>query len=414
MAVSNLASAQNDSLITEFRVINDRALIRVANTSEAYFVFVVATNLFELEEEPDESTVIARRSSITDFFFNNTNASRGQFFFTLRSNANCDPVDNDGDGIDDVIESLLPYLDQTVTADGAEDTDGDGWDNRTELYLGTNPADETDFYGPLDRSRFAPETGTVVYDGSFSLNLIDAMTTPLVASGAGRAGAVWCSLSEDGYPDLAVVDPFLDQLILHLGQPDGSLAKVTNLASAAVGPLTVEALDILGNASIDLAVGHADGRVTFFEGDGTGQVIPRPDLTISNLGVIVSMVAADLDGDGDTDLAVSGGTSVTLLLNDNDPVASNPVENGDFSEGLRAWTIVGQVSVQGGRAVFEERGNFLTSLEQTLDLPNAPQELSFDLLESGLTAMSGELPDAFDVTLTDLSGTPLVPAFRAD
>ena len=67
MAVSNLASAQNDSLITEFRVINDRALIRVANTSEAYFVFVVATNLFELEEEPDESTVIARRSSITDW-----------------------------------------------------------------------------------------------------------------------------------------------------------------------------------------------------------------------------------------------------------------------------------------------------------------------------------------------------------
>ncbi|MCB1102216.1 MAG: VCBS repeat-containing protein, partial [Kiritimatiellae bacterium] len=305
-------------------------------------------------------------------------------------------------------------VDHQVTADGAEDTDGDGWDNRTELYLGTNPADETDFYGPLDRSRFAPETGTVVYDGSFSLNLIDAMTTPLVAAGAGRAGAVWCSLSEDGYPDLAVVDPFLDQLILHLGQPDGALAEVTNLASGAAGPLAVEALDILGNASIDLAVGHADGRVTFFEGDGTGQVIPRPDLTISNLGVIVSMVAADLDGDGDTDLAVSGGTSVTLLLNDHDPVASNPVKNGDFSEGLRAWTIVGQVSVQGGRAVFEERGNFLTSLEQTLDLPNPPQELSFDLLESGLTAMSGELPDAFDVTLTDLSGTPLVTAFRAD
>lgn len=406
--------AQEDALITEFRVIEDRALVRVANTSEAYFVFVVATNLLDLEAAPDQATVIGRRSALTDFFFNNTNAALGTFFFSIRSNANCDPVDNDGDGVDDVIESLLPYLDPTVASDGAEDPDGDGWDTRTELYLGTNPDDPADFYGPLTRTRFAPEAGTVIYDGGFTLNLIDAMTTPLTPAGGGRAGAVWCNLSEDAYSDLASVDPFLDRLIIHLGQPDGTIAETTNLPSGAAGPLAVEALDWVGDASIDLAVGHADGRVTVFEGDGAGGLIPRPDLTVSNLGAVVALAADDFDGDGDTDLAVSGGNAVTLLFNDNDPAGGNPVANGEFAFGLNGWTPSGQVSVQAGKAVFEERGGFLSILEQTIVLPPGPQTLSFDLLDARLGSAPGELPDAFEVSLLDGAGGSLLPSFRVD
>lgn len=407
--------AQTNDLIAEIRVIDDRTLVRVANTSEAYFVFVIATNVPSLEVNPAQAAVVARRSSITDFFFNNTNPAQRQFFFTIRSNSNCDPLDNDNDGIDDVIESILPYLDPSNRLDAGQDTDGDGWDDRTELYLGTNPADATDSYGEISRTRFAPETGSLAFDGGFVLSLADDLTSPFRAAGNGRSGAVWCSLNGDPYADLATVDPFLDLVEVYLGATDGTLSAHTNLPSGATGPLVVEAMNLIGDPSTDLVIGHTDGRITFFEGDGAGNLLYRPDLTRSNLGAVVALAAADLDGDGDNDLVVSGGAQVTVLFNNDDPVAANAVQNGDFADQLRGWSVLsgGVVSVPRGAAVFEERGTFLTGIEQDIILPPAPDALTFDVLEAALSGPDGALPDVLEVALLDTEGAPLLPPFRA-
>ena len=73
---------------------------------------------------------------------------------------------------------------------------------------------------------------------------------------------------------------------------------------------------------------------------------PRPESTVTGLGTIADLTAADLDGDGDTDLALRAQTSWTLLLNDNDPLTTGPLANGDFSQGLTGWRteIVGHAS----------------------------------------------------------------------
>jgi hypothetical protein len=105
-----------------------------------------------------------------------------------------------------------------------------------------------------------------------------------------------------------------------------------------------------------LAVAHADGTLTLLEGDGQATFQPRPESTVTGLGTIADLTAADLDGDGDTDLAVSGTSQLTLLLNDNDLLTTSPLANGDFSQGLTGWQthIVGHAP-GGGQAAGLQR-----------------------------------------------------------
>ena len=79
---------------------------------------------------------------------------------------------------------------------------------------------------------------------------------------------------------------------------------------------------------IRLAVVHRDGTVTFLEGAGDGTFQFHSNSTVTGLGTIADLTAADLDGDGDMDLAVSGTDQVNLLLNDDDPLTASPIVNG--------------------------------------------------------------------------------------
>ena len=262
--------------------------------------------------------------------------------------------------------------------------------------------------------------------GQFTLHDTFPSASPgtLAPSGGGGVQMDTSLLNGDLLTDVVTVAPGSDQVLLLLGKADGGLSAPAYYGSGAHQPVAVVVGDFVGDVAPDLAVGHTDGSVTFLQGRGDGTFQLRSDSTVTRLGTIAGLAAADLDSDGDTDLVVSGTDQVNLLLNDDDPLPRSPIVNGDFSAGLTGWqaevvghgpaATPGSVSALGGFAQLRENQSFLVSLQQTFIVPPAPQSLSLDIVSLGLDEPAGGLPDALEISLLDDRLNSLVPTFRGD
>jgi hypothetical protein len=230
-------------------------------------------------------------------------------------------------------------------------------------------------------------------------------------------------LNGDPLPDVVSVAPGTNQVLVFLTRAEGTLPTPAYYPSGADQPVAVVVGDFVGNVAPDLAVGHADGKVTFLQGAGDGTFQLHSPSTVTNLGTIVGLTAADLDDDGDTDLAVSSTDQVNLLLGDDDPLTNSPITNGLFSAGLTGWqteiighssdTNPGSISALGGFAQLRENQSFLVSLQQTFTIPPTPHTLSLDIVSLGLDHPDGGLPDAFEISLLDDRLNSLVPTFAS-
>lgn len=263
-------------------------------------------------------------------------------------------------------------------------------------------------------------------DGNFTLAQTIQATVPGVfaPSDGGRVGLAIAPLNQDFVPDAVAPVPGSDQVLVALGLGNGTLGTPTLYSSGGDEPVAVAVGNLVGNVLPDIAVGHADGTVTYLEGTGDGNFALRGDLTVTGLGSISDLTAEDFDGDGDLDLAVAGGDSVRLLLNDDDAVTDSPITNGDFSAALTGWeteivghaagATPGRVSALGGFAQFRENESFLVSLNQTIEIPPSPETISVDLVSLGLDDPAGGVPDAFEISLLDSSNNSLVPTHRSE
>lgn len=261
-------------------------------------------------------------------------------------------------------------------------------------------------------------------DGTFALgqSIPATVSGSFAPSGGGRVGIITSFLNQDLALDAVTVVPGADQVLVLLGRGDGTFATSTYYSSGGDQPIAAVVGDFIGDASPDIAVGHADGSVTFLAGLGNGTFQLRGDLTIGGLGPINDLIANDVDGDGDQDLVVVGGSQATLLLQDSDPLASPPIVNGDFSAGLTGWTteFVGQpaggrpgsVNALSGFAQLTENESFLTTLQQSFLVPANPQTIEIDIVSLGLEAPDGGVPDAFEISLLDAVQNSLVPTHR--
>ena len=172
-------------------------------------------------------------------------------------------------------------------------------------------------------------------------------------------------------------------------------------------------------------VGFDDGSVRFFEGNNQGNLQLRSDLSLTSfVGAISALQTFDFDGDGLNEIVVTGRTGAALLKSLSDPLATSPIANGDFAQGLNGWQtqFVGQaatqsagvINAQSAVAQFAENQSFLTSLSQSFTIPANPQSIEFDLVALGLGSDSpGQLPDAFEVSLLDSASNSLVPTHQA-
>ena len=174
-------------------------------------------------------------------------------------------------------------------------------------------------YGPVNNSQGEVAILIGLGDGSFAPPVFYSLThngVRLVAT----------DLNHDGKLDLAVaVQHFSTSrngLAVLLGNGDGTFQPV--VTSVAGGASDVAAADFDGDGNVDLALTGGDIRVVLGNGDGTFQ----PATTYSSDEVEFTVAIADLSRDGVPDLVVGGGDHVAILLGNGDGTFGVPVHYG--------------------------------------------------------------------------------------
>jgi|HubBroStandDraft_2_1064218.scaffolds.fasta_scaffold02271_7 hypothetical protein len=116
---------------------------------------------------------------------------------------------------------------------------------------------------------------------------------------------VAAELTNSGNVDLAVADWLSNQLVILLGNGDGTFQKALKLS--VPGPISLAAGDFNEDGNLDLAVvedvGTGDGTLAIFLGDGKGGFKLSASYTLGP--VSVSVAVADFNGDGHLDVAVT-------------------------------------------------------------------------------------------------------------
>lgn len=299
------------------------------------------------------------------------------------------------------------------------------WINAQQLSLGIGPVANGMTLGLFDNTHpfndvaVQSPNAITIFRGDGTGNFTTAQTlTPdspgqLAPTGGGHVQLAAGQFNSDFFQDLVTVSPGTNEVLVYLGNGSGTFGAPIRFASGANQPDAVVVGDFLGDSFLDLAVGHRDGTVTFFQGNGDGTFLARPDLTVSGLGAVASLAVGNFNGHNNA-IAAATTQGVTLLDNHHQPPA-NPIPNGSFAAGLAGWTVSsGQVHASNGVVQFQEDSSVLTStLQKTFVVPDRPQTLSFDLLSLGLEAPAGGVPDAFEVSLLDANQNSVVPTWSS-
>jgi choice-of-anchor A domain-containing protein/RHS repeat-associated protein len=257
--------------------------------------------------------------------------------------------------------------------------------------------------------------GLAQNDGTGHFTLVQTLTPePAGALARPDGGPVQMAagvLGGDTFSDLVAVAPGANEVLVFHGQADGTLGAPDHYASGGSQPDAVLLGDFLGDGLPDLAVGHLDGSVTFFQGLPGGRFQARPDLTVTGLAPVVGLAAGPFAADGGAEIAVSATTGVTLLANQHQPLTPS-LADGNFAGGLTGWTTQGNVVASNGLVQLQEGESFLTTLQQSFTIPAGAQTLSFDLVSDGLEDPAGGIPDAFEASLLDAQSNSVAPTSR--
>ena len=144
-------------------------------------------------------------------------------------------------------------------------------------------------------------------DGSF----VSSGSVP--TGGSGPSSILLTDLNDDAKPDAVVTDGTSDDVAVLIGDGAGSFLPAVNAPAATpVGPgqqpVAAAAADLNGDGHTDVAVlNAASTTIAILLGDGTGMLAPTT--TLGSGAGPTWLVAADLDGDQRPDLALSSSTA---------------------------------------------------------------------------------------------------------
>ena len=187
---------------------------------------------------------------------------------------------------------------------------------QTSLTLGSYST-FTDLDGDGDQDLLEIEAGVVEWhqnDGSGRFG------PPITALGpATPAGLTVGDFDGDGDDDVAVFGTPLDQSLLLLNDGSAVLQASPLLTTLPTGPLVgaivASTADVDGDGDLDLAAIPALGNVFVLLNDGSGGFTEDPTAISGTALVLSSRIhAMDFDGDGDTDILTD--SPATLFLND--------------------------------------------------------------------------------------------------
>ena len=158
--------------------------------------------------------------------------------------------------------------------------------------------------------RALASTGTATNAGAMSDDT-DEQSQALIAT---------ADFNRDGIADVArVIQPDRDGsgarvLEILIGQKNGGFGRGVNRTLTVSNPRSIATGDFNGDGNPDLLIGDRDGRVIELLGDGKGNLKPAGE--IAHVGSAVSIAVGDFNRDGIPDVAVSDfqGNSVIILL----------------------------------------------------------------------------------------------------
>ena len=139
---------------------------------------------------------------------------------------------------------------------------------------------------------------------------------------ATRAAAAWSVFATDldGDDDADVLSAWIDGRVIWYENTDGegTFSAGTEITTLADGARSVYAVDLDGDGDADvLSASEADDSVTWYENtDGLGTFSAGTDITTGADGAR-SVVAADLDGDGDADVLSASFTDDRVVWYEN-------------------------------------------------------------------------------------------------
>lgn len=144
----------------------------------------------------------------------------------------------------------------------------------------------------------------------------------------GFSGIAAGDINNDGWPDLVMTNnavPYNDVFVLLNNQQGGFTQMPTDFGALTTAPILV---DVNGDGNLDLVVQDtASGGASIYLGNRTG-TFEYSQLLGSPLGIVGSILAADVNGDGIPDVCVSGGDTLAIYLGEGDAKYATPFDIG--------------------------------------------------------------------------------------
>ncbi len=160
-----------------------------------------------------------------------------------------------------------------------------------------------------------------------------------VPGGGNLSSVATGDFNNDGLRDLAVANNGIDTVSIHLGTGNGFFAAPLQLGAGSTH--TVAVADFNKDGFDDVVSGELGffDRVRVFFGDGAGGFSPA--VLIGNVGNQPnSLLAGDLNGDGNPDIAVTALNNLAVLFGDgNGGFAVTNFDAGAVTSGAARWGV---------------------------------------------------------------------------
>jgi hypothetical protein len=165
----------------------------------------------------------------------------------------------------------------------------------------------------------------------------------------------------DGKLDLAVTNSGYNSVTILLGNGDGTFTPAASVLSAGVLPAGIAVGDLNGDGLPDLAVSnYANNTISIFLSNGDGTFTTAPAITLQ--GAPQSIAVADFNGDGKADLAVAvarpNNESIAILLGNGDgtfTVSSESHAVGEYPSSIVAADFNGDGKTDLAVTIAEEK-----------------------------------------------------------
>jgi hypothetical protein len=280
--------------------------------------------------------------------------------YTLENQPIDQPLDFDGDGIDDVYELRRPgILNPLNNADAFLDPDGDNRSNLEEYQQGTDP--QTPDSPATNPTLNFPGLLVPTYDGGALIDinndgLLDSVgpglsiaraliggtfdvpvTSPAIGTRIVSATA-YVKLDADAFPDAVVVDQLTNRVFTYRGVGDGSFVPL-NIDLAINSPNSISLCHLNGDALPDIAIFSQNGRgVDLHLNNGNGTLTRLATVTTNAYGSGNSFAMADLNNDSRDDIIVGYANNVVVFLTQPDGTygPAQPHAVGSFPSSVAA------------------------------------------------------------------------------